>query len=201
MPVPAFAQSRSRRPRRAALLALTLAGALAACATPTPYQPLGAPGNRVSGGFAEQQIEANRFRVMFAGNEMTSRPTVETYLLYRAAQLTVRQGYDWFVTDDRQTDRHTNTYVDRPFGGPYGGWGGFWGPRWRYYGRGFGWRSWDPWFGDPFWGDTMDVRTVERYEASAEILMGRGPKPASNPRAFDARDVLNRLGPSIVLPR
>jgi hypothetical protein len=47
----------------------------------------------------------------------------------------------------------------------------------------------------------MDVRTVERYEASAEIVMGRGPKPADNARAFDARDVLARLGPSIVLPR
>jgi hypothetical protein len=183
------------------LLSLALLAAVAACATPTPYQPLGAPGNRVSGGFAEQQIEANRFRVTFAGNEMTTRQTVETYLLYRSAQLTAQQGYDWFVTDDRETDRHTNTYVDRPFGGPWGGWGGAWGPRWRYFGRGYGWRSWDPWGADPFWGDTMDVRTVERYEASAEILMGRGPKPAGNMRAFDARDVLNRLGPSIVLPR
>jgi hypothetical protein len=182
-------------------MALALALALGACATATPYQPLGAPGNRVSGGFSERQIEQNRFLVTFAGNEMTSRQTVETYLLFRAAQLTTQQGYDWFVTADRETNRQSNTYVDRPFGSPWGGWGGMWGPRWRYYGRGFGWRSWDPWIGDPFWGDTMDVRTVDRYEASAEIVMGRGPKPADNPRAFDARDVMNRLGPSIILPR
>jgi hypothetical protein len=193
VPVPA----RRRRPGRGAL-ALALLLAAAACTTATPYQPLGAPGNRVSGGFAERQIEANRFRVTFVGNELTSRQTVETYLLYRAAQLTAQQGYDWFVTADRDTERHTSTYVDQPFGpGPWG----YWGPRWRYYGRGFGWRSWDPWYRSPFWGDTMDIRTVEQYEASAEILMGRGPKPADNPRAFDARDVLARIGPSIVLPR
>jgi hypothetical protein len=116
---------------------------LAACATATPYQPLGAPGNRTSGGFSEQQIEQNRFRVTFSGNEMTARQTVETYLLYRAAQLTAQQGYDWFVTADRETNRESNTYVDRPFGGSawggggWGGWGGAWGPRWRYFGRGF----------------------------------------------------------------
>ena len=189
----------TRKP--AALIAsLALLGALGACATATPYQP-NIRGQATSGGFSEVKLEPNRFRVTFAGNEMTARQTVETYLLYRAAQLTTQQGYDWFVTDDRETDRHTNTYVDRPWGGAWGGWGGYWGPRWRYFGRGFGWRSWDPWGRDPFWGDTMDVRTVERYEASAEILMGRGPKPADNSRAFDARDVLNRLGPSIVLPR
>lgn len=193
--------SKQSRPRRGRLVALALALAAGACTTATPYQPLGAPGNRVSGGFSEHQIEQNRFLVTFAGNDMTSRRTVETYLLFRAAQLTTQQGYDWFVTADRETNRQSNTYVDRPFGGPWGGWGGMWGPRWRYYGRGFGWRSWDPWIGDPFWGDTMDVRTVERYEASAEIVMGRGPKPTDNVRAFDARDVMNRLGPSIILPR
>lgn len=194
--------SETRRSRRGARL-LPFVLLLGACVTATPYQPAGAPGNRVSGGFWEQPIERNRFRVNFAGNEMTSRQRVETYLLYRSAQLTVEQGYDWFVTADRATDRHSNTYVDRPFGygGGFGGWGGMWGPRWRYFGRGFGWRSWDPWFGDPFFDSTIDVRTVERYEANAEIVMGRGPKPAADPRAFDARDVLARLGPSIVMPR
>jgi hypothetical protein len=37
-----------------------------------------------------------------------------------------------------------------------------------------GWRAWDPWYGDPFWADRIDVRTVERFEASAEIIVGRG---------------------------
>lgn len=183
--------------RRCALLFIGPALlALAACETATPYQPQ-MKGSQVSGGYRDQQIEANRFRVTFNGNSMTSRETVESYLLYRAAELTVQNGFDWFVMADRQTDRKSNTYVDRPFGpGPWG----YWGPSWRYGGA-FGWRSWDPWWGDPFWDSSIDVRTVDRYEAMAEIVAYRGPKPGDNPRAFDARDVISRLGPTIVTPR
>lgn len=169
---------------------------LAACTTATPYQPL-SERSTARGGYSEQQVEANRFRVTFSGNSMTSRETVERYLLYRAAELTRERGYDWFVMADRDTERRSRTYVDRPFSpGLYG----YWGPSWRYYGRGFGWRSWDPFWGDPFWDSTIDVRTVDRYEATAEIVMGRGRKPANDVRAFDAADVLRNLGRDIVRP-
>lgn len=169
---------------------------LAGCTTATPYQPL-TPGSQTSGGYSEQQIERNRFRVTFSGNSMTSRETVERYLLYRAAELTKQRGFDWFVMADRKTDRHSQTFVDRPFtAGPYG----YWGPAWRYRGRSFGWRSWDPFWGDPFWDRSIDVTTIDQYEATAEIVMRRGPKPENNPRAFDAADVLSNLGPSIVRP-
>ena len=168
-----------------------------ACTTPTPYQPLPSAGSE-RGGYSEQRLEENRFRVTFTGNSMTSRETVETYLLYRAAELTIANGYDWFVMADRATERHSQTYLDRPFGpGPWG----YWGPSWRYYGRGFGWRSWDPFWGDPFWDSQVNVQTVDRYEASAEIVMGRGPKPADNVRAFDARQVISNLKSQIVMPQ
>jgi hypothetical protein len=140
--------------------------------------------------------------VNFSGNSLTSRETVEGYLLYRAAELTVAQGYDWFAVVDRQTDRNARTYVEPdPFYRPwYGPSYNFWRPSWRYYGGGYGWRSWDPFFGDPFWGDRMDVRTVERFEASAEIVMHRGPKPQDDARAFDARAVMDNLGPRVLRP-
>jgi hypothetical protein len=77
---------------------------------------------------------------------------------------------------------------------------GFWGPRWRYRGAAFGWRTWDPWYGDPFWTDTVDVRTVDQYEASAEIVMRRGPARQDDVRAFNAREVLAGLGPDIIRP-
>jgi len=69
-----------------------------------------------------------------------------------------------------------------------------------YYGRGFGWRSWDPFWGDPFWDRQIDVRTVDRYEATAEVVMGRGPKPTADGRAFDARQVLANLRSRITTP-
>jgi hypothetical protein len=186
--------------RRYAALAVLVA-TLGACATATPYQP-NIRGQATSGGFSEVRLEADRFRVNFSGNSLTSRETVEGYLLYRAAELTVAQGYDWFAVVDRQTDRNARTYVEPdPFYRPwYGPSYNFWRPSWRYYGGGYGWRSWDPFFGDPFWGDRMDVRTVERFEASAEIVMHRGPKPQDDARAFDARAVMDNLGPRVLRP-
>jgi hypothetical protein len=184
------------------LAAVALIGAAAGCATPTPYQP-DRPGAAQSGGFSENQIEANRFRVTFSGNSLTSRETVESYLLYRAAELTVNQGYDWFMTADRRTEKSTSYMVDpdpfytSPF---YQSWGYGWRPSWRYYGGPYGWRSWDPWGQDPFWANSMDVQEINRYEANAEIVMGHGAKPADNPVAFDARAVMANLGPAIVRP-
>jgi hypothetical protein len=191
-----------KRKSAAIAASLVLAGLLSACTTATPYQP-NIRGQKVSGGYSESRIEANRFRVNFAGNTLTSRETVEGYLLFRAAELTLAQGYDWFSIADRSTDRQTRTYVDPdPFYRPWYGPGfGYWRPHWRYYGAPYGWRTWDPFYGDPFWGDRVDVRTVDKYEASAEILMHRGAKPADDPRAFDARSVMENLRPRIRLPQ
>jgi len=65
---------------------VALAAGLTACATPTPYQP-NIRGQAASGGYSEVRIEPDRFRVNFAGNSLTSRETVEGYLLFRAAEL------------------------------------------------------------------------------------------------------------------
>ncbi|WP_269715182.1 CC0125/CC1285 family lipoprotein [Caulobacter sp. NIBR2454] len=176
---------------------LAVAATVSACATATPYQP-NVPGQTASGGFSEMRIEADRFRVNFAGNSLTSRDTVERYLLYRAAELTVAEGYDWFELADRKTDKTSRTYIDRdPF---YNRWSySYWAPSWSYFGPRMGWRSWDPYWGDPFWADRMDVRTVNKFEASAEIVLRKGPKPADR-NAFDAREVIANLGPSIQRP-
>jgi hypothetical protein len=182
---------------RLAALAAALAGsaALAGCMTATPYQPAT---NSSRMGYSEEQIEANRFRVSFAGNTITSRETVERYLLYRAAELTVQQGFDHFLLANRDTEAKTEIRSTPSAYGP-GPWG-YWSPYWRYYRPRWGWRTWDPFWDDPFWNDrSFDYRTVRQYEAIAEIVMGRGLKP-DNVRAFDARDVLNRLGPQIQRP-
>ena len=77
---------------------------LAACATATPYGPASQGGGY---GFSEQQIEQNRFRIMFRGNSVTSRETVENALLYRAAELTVQQGFDHFIVVENDTEART----------------------------------------------------------------------------------------------
>lgn len=190
--------------RRGALLAAlgSVALVVSGCATETPYRPATGKGFYRTG-YSDRQVEANRWLVTFAGNTVTDRDTVERYLLFRAAELTLQNGFDYFVMVQRDTDRQARTYATPGIGGGwgYGGFGGFWGPSWRYYGRGFGWRSWGPWYGDPFWGDTVDVRTVDRYEASAEVVMRKGTPGPEDVRAFNARSVVDKIGPTIVLPK
>ena len=183
---------------RAAALCMTLL--LFACATATPYQPQ-IPGQRVSGGYSETRLDDTRYRVQFAGNTLTSRETVESYLLYRAAELTVQSGYDWFEITDHTTETDRQTYVERyPRYDPwYGSSYVNWRPHWRYYRSGV-WSTWHPYGRDPFWAYDTNVRTVERFEAEAEIVMHRGALPEDESRAFDARKVLEDLGPSIKRP-
>lgn len=173
------------------LLVTAAALALSACATATPYGPAG-PQSRY--GYSEQRVDSDRYRVSFAGNSVTSREQVEMSLLLRAAELTLESGQDWFATVNRATDRDVRLQgTPDPF--YYDRYSPFWGPSWRYYNRrGF----WSPWGGyrDPF-GPDFDVREVDRFEATAEIVLGRGAKPAGDPNAFDAREVVNNLGPRV----
>lgn len=182
-----------------AVLALALAGSLSACVTATPYQA-GAARPATTGGYSEIKLEPNRFRVTFSGNSITSRETVETYLLFRAAEITLAQGFDTFTIAERHTDRSARTIVESdPF---YRGWPdyGYWRPHWRYAGA-----AWDPFFNDPFWSPGAwrsrdEVRTLERFEAAAEILMTKGPKVQDDPAAFDAHAVVENLGPRVQRP-
>ena len=197
--------SQSRFKIGGAVLAATATLALGACATETAYRPATGSGFARTG-YSDRQIEPNRYIVSFAGNTYTSRDTVERYLLFRAAELTLSRGYDNFILADKQTDLRSRTYSTP--GPGYGGFGygsigafGGWGPSWRYRGRGFGWRSWDPYFGDPFWDRGIDIQTVDKFEATAEIILGKGPKPRDNIRAFDARAVVDSIGPSVVVPK
>ena len=181
--------------RTAIVVAATLL-ALAACTTPTPYQPL-AGGTAISGGYSDQVLDETHFRVSFRGNDVTSREQVETYLLYRAAELTSAKGFDWFEMVDRHTRNTGETYIDS-----YGPWGyGYWRPSWRFGRRGVWYGGW---YGDPFWGPwgpyDASIDTIERFDASAEVVVGRGPKPANDPRAFDARQVMQNLAAKIVRP-
>ncbi len=169
---------------RTLMLAAAL-GLLAACGTATPYQPaLGA-----DYGFREQSIESNRMRITFRGNSLTDRDTVETYLLYRAAELTLQSGRDYFVVVNRDTEERTRLQATGPSRSRY------LFDYWYYAPR----AGWVPWY-DPFWDNSPDYRQVTRYEAVAEIVMYDGAKPADDPNAFDASEVQANLQGRITRP-
>ncbi len=162
-------------------LAASALGLIASCTSTTPYGPV----NTNAGyGFTESQVENNRWTVSFAGNSLTDLKTVETYLLYRAAELTSNQGYDYFIMVNRGVDEDRSLHSMRhPMRPQFS---------YRYYHPYYGWRS----YYDPFFDD-VTTREITRYEATAEITMWRGPKPAQNPHAYNAEEVLINLSPRI----
>ena len=165
------------RPPIAALLVLLLT----ACAQPTPFQP-----SRDGYGYSEQRIEDNRYRIVFRGNSITPQQVVEDYMLYRAAEITLQNGYDYFIVADKETNKSTQyfaTYTEPAF--PY------YGP---YYGRRFPPFGYSPLF------ETGTYRPIERFTVSANVVLYRGTKPKDKSDAYDARDVIARLGPTIRYP-
>ena len=204
------------------LLIAASAAILAACATSTPYQPASKPGG--FDGFSQTMIENDRARVTFGGNSLTERDTVENYLLYRAAEIAVERGFDHFTLAERDTEQKTrihaspslrsglyDPYFGYSFYRPRYGWSrpyafsrfnGFHGRRGAFGRRGFGHRGFG--FGssfgyDPFFND-YDVREITKYRATAEVKFGRGSKPSTQENAFNAREVIENLGPSISYP-
>jgi hypothetical protein len=175
-----------RNPARPLVAAALAAGAiaLAGCAEPTPYAP------RLQGqqtGYTDRALAHNRYRITFSGNAVTSRDTVETYLLLRAAEVTRAAGYDNFVFDTRNTRANTVYHTVPTFGS-------------------------DPWFGAyrgfyPHWGGwgfayqpSVDVVSSTRYQAYAEIVLLTPEQAAREPRAISASDVIAHLGPDAVAP-
>lgn len=86
------------------IIYLTLCLFLISCATPTPYQPA----NYLGRGYKDQKLDKDKYRVSFQGNRITDRETVETYLFYRAAEVTAQNGFQFFTMVNMNTDRRTN---------------------------------------------------------------------------------------------
>jgi hypothetical protein len=102
---------------------------------------------------------------------------------------------------NRATERDVRYQADPTFpSARYGGFGysrfgsPYWSPYWRYHRSAFGWSRWDPFWGDPWFDRDYTIREIDRYEATAEIVMGRGAPQAGDPRAFDARQIVANLG-------
>lgn len=86
-----------------AVLACTVA--LAGCAG-TPYQPHG-----FTGGFSEEQLDTNVFKVSFSANGYTSATRVARFTLTRCAELTLENGYRFFQIIDADSDTQISSYT------------------------------------------------------------------------------------------
>jgi len=165
---------------RKLLLGTILVLGIAACASVTIYEPAQ---DQDDFGYAEQEIEDNRYRVSYNGDASTPRTTVENFLLYRMSEITLENGLDYFKVLDTDTECHTEyrTIDDEPCPGH-----GRYTPMFPYCGFGF------------VCNPSQITREVKRYEAIAIISLHEGEKPQDDAYAFSARTVQKNLKDQIV---
>jgi len=161
------------------LCAVPLLFLIGACSIQTPYQP-----SEGRYGYSEQQLEDDRYRVIFSGNPSTPRETVQNYLLYRSAELTLQNGFDYFTVVDRDVERSTRYYTQ----GFYDDFG--FRSRFRRGRRGLR-RFYSPSF------FSANAYPVSEYSSIADIVMAEGEKSKDDAKAYDALDVLQRLQPLV----
>ena len=158
---------------KSSLIAIAALLTLSACATPTVYAPATSAA-RV--GFSDYRIEAGRYRVTFTGGGGAPIAQVADYALLRAAELALREGYDWFRVVER---------IDQRVGAAGGssvsvGTGSFSGGRRSSVGVGL--------------GTTIDLSGGPAWSRTIEVLAGRGEPPRERD-VYDARAVVRDIGP------
>ena len=158
-------------------------GLITARTSVTPYQPA-----TRAGGYTDQELDDGRFRITFQGNSQTDLATIETYVRYRAAEVTLANGGDYFVVLDSNTESLSRFQTS---GTTFGG-GGF-GRHGFFYGPGFG--------GAGFGTTTATTRERLSYTVGAIIETRRGDKPSDERTAYDARQIIDNIGPILVLPQ
>jgi hypothetical protein len=121
--------------------------------------------------------------VTFAGNEATAPQVVERYALFRAAELTVEHGYDYFIVIDRALNAQTVTHTGMPkTSSSTDSW-----TDWTTGARGTTTTS----------VTTQDIHTGTEHSAMKTIRMFKGAKPADDLQVYDAKSMVEMMGPSI----
>jgi hypothetical protein len=168
------------------LIALVALGA-SACAEPlSPYQP------QVDGhGYSDQRIDGRTYRVEFSGNQFTSQETVEDYLLYRAAELTLENKYDRFELSQKTIDRvvyYGPSSYPHGFGYPYSAHGG----RLRRH----PFQQYSPFVYPSYLGAYRETQ----YRATATVRFLPASAPLEGASVYDAREVKKMLDPKLERP-
>lgn len=153
----------------------------------TPYGPVGDYGGFEHGGYTDQRIDQNTIVVTFRGNIATSASTANSYLLYRCAQLTKENGYDYFIiTSSSNSPLNLNVHTQH-----------------LHYNNGV---TFPPklyttyYYPDEYDGASTSTTATpgvysQPHGAVAVIKMFQGRAPSHTPRAYQADDVLAHLGP------
>ena len=92
--------------KKRSLFLIPLAIFLGACSA-TGYYP-----RESSGGYSEIRVNPDKFVVTFNGNGRTHSDTVMKYALLRASELTLQNGYNYFVITSKEDKTSSYAYTD-----------------------------------------------------------------------------------------
>ena len=161
------------------LLTVLASSMLLSCAT--PYGKYG-----LAGGYTDARIDANTFSISVETNGFTNQQTTSMHALFRAAELTVQNGFDFFFivgganSASSMTVAIPGTSTSNTTVTPAGS---------TAYAR------------------TTTTSTPTTFiplafpNSSLTIKSFTGSKPADAPNAYDARSVIEYLGPQIGVTR
>ena len=157
------------------IIAVVMVAMLSACAT--PYGKYG-----IAGGYTDSRIDENTFSISVDTNGFTNQQTTSMHALYRAAELTSENGFDFFVIVSREKNSTSmamampgsstsNTTVNT-------------------------------------YGSTAYASTTTNYAPTTVVPIAfpnsnliiksfKGTKPEGEQNAYDARSVMKYLGPQI----
>jgi len=145
------------------------------------------------GVFAAAKKGATGYHLVVAGHKFTTRSDIEKYLAWRAADLTIAQKASWFTfVESREKGDSAPVPKRDPGGLRYSFRMDYFRPVWRYKVKGSpAWKSWSPFAGAAFVAD--DPQNITDFQASADIVLHKGPMDDANPLAFEAGAVSDLL--------
>lgn len=170
--------------RNKSLLLIIFSSLLTGCAT--VYAPAGNFAGFDYGGYSDTRVNGNTAIVRFSANYRTPMGRVTGYMLYRCAQVTVNNGFDYFVVtsttnsplnidiDTETSYNHYQTYPPKMYNSYY--------QSTRIAGFDV--------------SPTLAADDTSKIKGSAAVIKMFNGKPWGVPNAFSARDVLSHYGPS-----
>lgn len=157
----------------AALLAFVILGC-----TPTSYHS-----TSMGTGYSDRKLDGNCYEISYTANAMTSRQKVKHYLLYRAAEITLDTGNKKFVVLEQHPGR-----------------GRLEGVKYGDEGKHYEFEHHHLWFDDQNVSQEYSTTTYQplsRYTATATFQSFSGAEPPVDGRVFDARELIELLGPAV----
>lgn len=162
---------------------------LVACAT--PYQPMG-----FDGGYSDMALSRDTYKVSFRGNGLTLQDHVQTFLLRRCAELTIQQGYKYFIILDSNTNADqsfvtTPTTVRSNTSSTYTEFGNVYGQR---YGNNISGNYYSNGYGTQITNTTIDpgqTYAITRYATT--VIMKMLVNNKKYPAAMDAAVILSNF--------